>query len=159
MGVFVAFWGCGEATMRGRRPRVWRAGVRCRSPEQHKVRALTVEGETKRGAAEALEATMEQTKGTGGVDYNLGGSTMRRVAVPRRRWGALCAPRRSGMGVGSILVLPGPPEGSRDRCVRLLRRVLGCAGLPDAAGHALRCAVGRGLELAGATVRGLRAEH
>lgn len=63
------------------------------------------------------------------------------------------------MGVGSILVLPGPPEGSRDRCVRLLRRVLGCAGLSAAAGHALRCAVGRGLELAGATVRGLRAEH
>ena len=62
------------------RAKLWRAEVRYHDPEQHKVRVLTAEGETKGGAQEALEAAMRQTKEREGIDHDLGGTTVKRAA-------------------------------------------------------------------------------
>ena len=62
------------------RAKLWRAEVRYHDPEQHKVRVLTAEGETKSGAEEALEAAMRQTKEREGIDHDLGGTTVKRAA-------------------------------------------------------------------------------
>lgn len=62
------------------RAKLWRAEVRYHDPEQHKVRVLTAEGETKGGAQEALEAAMRQTKDREGIDHDLGGTTVKRAA-------------------------------------------------------------------------------
>src|SRR5690606_10726833 len=57
------------------RPKLWRAEVRYHDPEQHRVRVLTAEGDTKGAAQEALEAAMRQTKEAEGIDHDLGGTT------------------------------------------------------------------------------------
>src|SRR5690606_19527 len=62
------------------RPKLWRAEVRYHDPEQHRVRVLTAEGDTKGAAQEALEAAMRQTKEAEGIDHDLGGTTVRRAA-------------------------------------------------------------------------------
>lgn len=49
------------------RAKLWRAEVRYHDPEQHRVRVLTAEGDTKGAAQEALEAAMRQTKEAEGL--------------------------------------------------------------------------------------------
>lgn len=88
----------GKMTMRGRhpklglwrsesslkqervRPRLWRAEVRYHDPDEHRVRVLTAEGETKGAASESLEAAMRQTVEAAGLDADLGSATVLRAA-------------------------------------------------------------------------------
>lgn len=62
------------------RPKLWRAEVRYRDPETHKVRAMTAEGATKGGATEVLESAMRVTRAGEDTHRNSGHMTVSRAA-------------------------------------------------------------------------------
>lgn len=61
------------------RPKLWRAEVRYHDPDEHRVRVLTAEGETKGAAEDSLSAAMRQTVEAAGLDADLGGATVLRA--------------------------------------------------------------------------------
>lgn len=149
----------GKTTMRGRhpklglwrsesslkqervRPRLWRAEVRYHDPDEHRVRVLTAEGETKGAASESLEAGMltiagkvVRMRGEGrrwdpALKSSLSCRTIpiregvrealeRRVRACEKRDGVLC-----------IFAPPTSPWPNRDVYARQLRGIFDRAGL------------------------------